>query len=622
MGIQIYRDISVDFSNARYIIMNAKQYDSKSRFIRMSCNNMGMPVNLNPDDYSAFIRYRKSDGYGVFNKCIISTDGKVIFELTEQMLSTVGTSYADLVILDVNKSDINTDVTIISSDGRIIENNGSLASTMTFYINVMERPLNDDDIISTNEFSALNELLLKASTDYDYIVQTAQGYADEAYVSKNNAARSATAASNSATAAATSEANAQEYRDSARGYLDDVEEFAAQITSDTNRAEGYANDAQAAANTASSSATNAQTSASNSEIYSNMSKSYAIGEGNARQDEATDNSKFYALQSQSYAQSAATSEANAATSLSAAQDYIDEKYEDIEDIATQVATNAQNAQTSATNAATSANNASDSATAASTSESNAQTYAQNAKDSEDTAKDYADSIESRVNDAETAATNAENFADSAEESYQNVLAYDVQSANYAKQAKSYAVGGTDFRPNEDVDNAAYYYDQLQRIITGLSGGLFPMGTITFSVLENQTKQQGYMYNISDNFVSTNTFKDGGGIPYAAGTNVYYTADGFWDALSAPLLLGVKGDAENNFRRGYVNITADNVNAYTKQQTYTKTEVDNLLSDMQDNVIASMQDTISDLQDIISNLTTRLVELEKLNNVTLMSVGDN
>ena len=82
MGIQVYRDISVDFSNGRYIIMNAKQHDSNSRFIRMTCLNCGQKVNLNPDNYSAFIRYRKSDGYGVFNKCIISTEGQVIFELT------------------------------------------------------------------------------------------------------------------------------------------------------------------------------------------------------------------------------------------------------------------------------------------------------------------------------------------------------------------------------------------------------------------------------------------------------------------------------------------------------------------------------------------------------------
>ena len=207
MGIQIYRDITIDFSNGRYIIINAKQHDSKSRFLRMTCTNVGQTVNLNPTDYSAFIRYRKSDGYGAFNKCIISTDGKIIFELTEQMLSTVGTSYADLLIMDVAKSDINNDLTIISADGKIIENNASIASTMTFYINVLEKPLNDWDIESTNEFSALNDLLLKATKDYEYIVQTTKEYMDNAKGSENAASQSAKNAKKSEDNAKKSEIN-------------------------------------------------------------------------------------------------------------------------------------------------------------------------------------------------------------------------------------------------------------------------------------------------------------------------------------------------------------------------------------------------------------------------------
>lgn len=187
MGIQLYQDISVDFSNSRYILINAKQHDSKSRFIRMTCTNLGQKINLNPNDYSAFIRYRKPDGYGAFNKCIISTTGEIIFELTEQMLSTVGTSYADLIIMDIAKSDINNDLTIISADGRIIENNSSIASTMTFYVNILEKPLDNWEITSTNEFSALNDLLLKATKDYEYIVPTTKEYMDNANQSANNA---------------------------------------------------------------------------------------------------------------------------------------------------------------------------------------------------------------------------------------------------------------------------------------------------------------------------------------------------------------------------------------------------------------------------------------------------
>ena len=57
-----------------------------------------------------------------------------------------------------------------------------------------------------------------------------------------------------------------------------------------------------------------------------------------------------------------------------------------------------------------------------------------------------------------------------------------------------------------------------------------MGTISFSELSEVEKATGYVYNISDNFVTNNTFREGDGKPYTAGTNVYYTADGYWDCF--------------------------------------------------------------------------------------------
>lgn len=203
MGIQVYRDISIDFSKCRYIVMDAKQHDSKSRYVRMTCTNLGKKINLTQEKFSAFIRYKKPDGYGAFNKCVIS-DGKIIFELTEQMLASVGTSYADLVIIDTLKTDINNDITIINADGNIIENNNSIVSTMSFYINVINKPVDDVEIESTNEFSALNDLLIKATKDYEYIVNTTEEY-------MNNTKSSAEQALNSAEQSKTYAEKSEEY---------------------------------------------------------------------------------------------------------------------------------------------------------------------------------------------------------------------------------------------------------------------------------------------------------------------------------------------------------------------------------------------------------------------------
>ena len=65
-----------------------------------------------------------------------------------------------------------------------------------------------------------------------------------------------------------------------------------------------------------------------------------------------------------------------------------------------------------------------------------------------------------------------------------------------------------------------------------------MGTITFaelSELAQEMKKSGYMYNISDSFTTDDSFKDGPSYVYPAGTNVYYTADGYWDCLAGTFL---------------------------------------------------------------------------------------
>lgn len=128
----------------------------------------------------------------------------------------------------------------------------------------------------------------------------------------------------------------------------------------------------------------------------------------------------------------------------------------------------------------------------------------------------------------------------------------VSAENSATEAKSYTHGGTGIRENEDIDNAEYYYHQARLISEGLNGALLPMGTITFDVLENQTKQTGYMYNVSDAFTTTDAFKEGAGYAYPAGTNVYWTADGYWDCLAGTMVASVNG------RKGDVKLGAEDV----------------------------------------------------------------
>lgn len=125
------------------------------------------------------------------------------------------------------------------------------------------------------------------------------------------------------------------------------------------------------------------------------------------------------------------------------------------------------------------------------------------------------------------------------------------AAASADRAQNYAVA--------DTDSAKYYYEQARRISESFSGALRPMGTVTFANLPALSEADGgSMYNISDQFTTTAEFKEGAGNTIPAGANVYKTEDGKWDVLAGTPVTGVKGSAESEYRRGNVNITAENV----------------------------------------------------------------
>ena len=135
----------------------------------------------------------------------------------------------------------------------------------------------------------------------------------------------------------------------------------------------------------------------------------------------------------------------------------------------------------------------------------------------------------------------------------------ADAAASAAKAESYAVGGTGSREGEDSANAKYYYEQSKDISEGLKGGLQPHGTVAFADLpELPDVSPGWMYNISDEFTTTDDFKEGAGNTVPAGANIYKTSDGKWDVLAGTPVTGVKGAAEDGYRRGNVNITPDNI----------------------------------------------------------------
>lgn len=172
MALKSIKDMNVDFYDKKYILINAKQYDKGSRFISVTCYDNGKLVSINNREYDAFIRYKKADEHSVFNKCEIDNKGKIIVELTEQMLITSGICYADLII--VNSGEARLD----ANTGEVVAiDNASILSTMKFCIDVSESAVENSEVESSYEFDALNELIEESTADYREVILSAKSWA-------------------------------------------------------------------------------------------------------------------------------------------------------------------------------------------------------------------------------------------------------------------------------------------------------------------------------------------------------------------------------------------------------------------------------------------------------------
>ena len=429
MTLQTITNINVDFHDNKYILINAKQCDDCSRWITITCYDNGKIFNLSASKHTAYIRYKKADGYGVLNSCRINTKSEVLVELTEQMLAIEGVCYADLIIVDKGNAIVNVDT------GEIITVDGSpIISTMAFCVNVYESSFDNSLVESSYEFNALNNALQMANAEYTEVMKT--------------------------------------------------------------------------------------------------SKSWAVGDTGVREGEDTNNSKYYANQSSRSASASNTSALNAAASEELAESHMNNALAYKNDAETYM----NNAESHMDNAKSYMDATNEYMGTTESYMNNAYEHMNNAKSYMETTNSYMDATELYKNDAETYKNNTYEYMNNASTSESNAKTSEANALNSANSSQSYAVGGTGTRENEDVDNAKYYFNKVIDIVNGLNNAFLPMGTITFADLSTVEKVAGYVYNISDDFVTDDTFAEGQGKFYTAGTNVYYTANNEWDCLSGSSLV--------------------------------------------------------------------------------------
>ncbi len=176
-------------------------------------------------------------------------------------------------------------------------------------------------------------------------------------------------------------------------------------------------------------------------------------------------------------------------------------------------------------------------------------------------------------EAKESAKIAKENADIAVENSANAAESAANAEDYADTAQSYAIGTNNVvRPNDSQDNSKFYselarqltdeaqklLEQAQKLVSAATAGaIIPSGTVTFENLPEDPRV-GYMYNISNDFVTDSRFVEGAGIFYRAGANIYWTKDGKWDVMVGTQVTGVKGEAESTYRVGNVNITKTNI----------------------------------------------------------------
>lgn len=287
MALQSIIDINVDFYDKKYTLINAKQLDKNSRFLSVTCYNHGKLYPINAGEHSAYIRYKKSDNHSVFNFCEINRYGKILVELTEQMLVSDGICTADLVIVNKGNADVDTET------GEIVAiDNASILSTMPLHIDVVGNAILNSEIESSYEYDGLNDLLERAEADYEEVILTSKSYAiggtgirsgedtDNARYYASQASGSASAASTSALNAAYSEELAEDHMQDALSYKNDAYTYMTNANtymenayvSEQNAEVSEINAASSEANAASSEA-NAKTSETNALSYKEIIES-------------------------------------------------------------------------------------------------------------------------------------------------------------------------------------------------------------------------------------------------------------------------------------------------------------------------------------------------------------
>lgn len=288
--------ITIDLTaNNNFDYIRAVQGDTRTRYVHITLLDNEIPYNLS--DIEPVLRGSKPDGTTIFNHCEISENNEIIVELTSQILAAAGTGKYE--------------VALYKTDGQ-----DEALTSFPFDIYVSPAACNIGNITSSNEFTELSGII-KNIDSINQDVESAKDSAENARQSADQAAASAADAAGSAEQAGLKAAEALSASGLSKSWAvgetglrededTDNSKYYSQLSSnhmDSARSymdmtESYKNDTALLKETASDSADTASSKAADASRYADLSKSYAIGtDGTVREDDGSDNSYYYSLQS-------------------------------------------------------------------------------------------------------------------------------------------------------------------------------------------------------------------------------------------------------------------------------------------------------------------------------------
>lgn len=167
--IQTVTNIDVDLSTPKYVCANLKQGDNGTRSFVIQCRENGIPISIDSDNAYAILKLKKPDGTYVLLPCMIMEDGKVSFTLVDSVTTKPGRCISEIVIYEKTESNTGDYKELDSLPA------GKSIATMDMVFNVFPSSIDNCELETTDDFSAMNDLMAKILRDYKWILDENHG---------------------------------------------------------------------------------------------------------------------------------------------------------------------------------------------------------------------------------------------------------------------------------------------------------------------------------------------------------------------------------------------------------------------------------------------------------------